>query len=313
MTDDDLKHMQAAISLAERCTPTADRIPKVGAIIAIGGVVIGGGHRGSGVKDDDEHAEKNALAVVHDRSQLSKATVYTTLEPCTPGVRSNPLDCCTELLYQAGVSKVFIGILDPNQGVTGKGLWELQSRGIDVELFPPDLARSLRTINDKFIREQQSLGIRITNTQEDQVIRTYDQGGTYTIEGTFLNPPGGDVFALTSDGAHWWPQPYPLNVTENKHWSVKLHFGGHGRRVISIIRATELGEAMIKYYFKITGRHAASVKSLEQYALDKGLKEHIAKFKEILGGSYPPVDMARLPKGIQVQAQVTIILDEPPK
>lgn len=207
MNDDDFKHMSEAISWAERCNPIADRIPRVGAIIAIGGAIIGHGHRGSGAKDDDEHAEKNALAAVQYRSQLSKATVYTTLEPCTPGVRSNPLDCCTELLSQSGVTKVFIGILDPNQGVTGKGLWELQSRGIDVELFPPELARSLRTINDKFIREQQSLGIRITNTQEDQVIRTYDKGGTYTIEGTFLNPPGGDVFALTSDGAHWCVPP----------------------------------------------------------------------------------------------------------
>lgn len=244
---------------------------------------------------------------------MSKATVYTTLEPCTPGVRSHPLNCCTELLYQAGVNKVFIGILDPNQGVTGKGIWELQSRGIAVELFPPDLARKLRTINDKFIKEQQSLGIRITNTQEGQTIRTFDKGGTYILEGTFLNAPGDDVFALTSDGAHWWPQPYPLSVTEKKTWSVKLHFGGYGSPVVSIIRANELGIAMIKYYFKITGRHAGSVKSLEQYASEKGLTEHVAKFREILGGSYPPIDMARLPKGLQVQAQVTVMIEQPPK
>lgn len=83
--------------------------------------------------------------------------------------------------------------------------------------------------------------------------------------------------------------------------------------MISIIRATELGEALIKYYLKITGRHAASVKSLEQYACDKGLIDHVVKFKELLGGSYPPIDMARLPKGLQVQAQVTVIIEQPPK
>src|SRR5262249_49397627 len=132
-----------------------------GAIIAIGDTVIGQGHRGTGNPGDDEHAEWRAIHGVQDRSQLPKATVYTTLEPCTPEVRSDPLKCCTELIRQGGVKKVFIGILDPNQGVRGKGLWELQDRGIDVELFPPDMAKRIRALNDKFIRAQRTLGIRI--------------------------------------------------------------------------------------------------------------------------------------------------------
>jgi pyrimidine deaminase RibD-like protein len=69
---------------------------------------------------------------------------------------------------------VFIGILDPNQGVRGKGLWELQSRGIEVELFPPKLARQIRVLNEKFIKAQLRLGIRITNLisgQPDQNLR----------------------------------------------------------------------------------------------------------------------------------------------
>ncbi len=148
-------------------------------MIAVDGTVIGQGHRGTGKSDDDDHAEKIALKGVVDRKQLPKATVYTTLEPCTPEVRSDPLTCCTELIRQAEVKRVFIGILDPNQGVRGKGLWELQSRGIEVELFPPEMAKSIRVLNDKFIKEQQSLGIRITNLTAGQTIRTDDKGGVY--------------------------------------------------------------------------------------------------------------------------------------
>src|SRR5579863_3695978 len=210
MTDNDLAMMNDAIALAERCDPVAHRIPKVGAVIAVEAVVIGQGYRGSGTLGDDDHAEKRALSTVSDRKQLPKATIYTTLEPCTPEVRSDPLTCCTELIYQAAVRKVFIGILDPNQGVRGKGIWDLQSRRIDVELFPPDLAQRIRVLNDKFIREQQRLGIKITNVAAGQTIRTYTKGGTFELEGTYINPPGEDVFAMTNIGGLWWPQPYSL-------------------------------------------------------------------------------------------------------
>ncbi len=311
MTPYDLDHMKEAISLAERCKPIADRVPKVGAVIAVDHVIIARGYRGSGAPDDDEHAEKHALARVDARDQLQNATVYTTLEPCTREVRSNPLDCCTERLHIAGVKKVFIGILDPNQGVTGKGLWDLQTKGIEVELFPPDLARSIRSINENFIREQQTLGIRITNTENGQIIRTYEKGGTYILEGTYLNPPGDDVFALISIGSQWWPQPYPLTLLEGQKWSVKLHFGTYGDHVLTIVRANELGIALIKHYRKIAFRITNSRKDLEKYASEKELGDP-KPLLDIIGTPYPHIDMARLPKGIQLQAQVAVTVEEPP-
>src|SRR5260370_24294456 len=80
----DYENMKKAIAQAEQCQPIAERVPKVGAIIAVGDTVIGQGHRGTGNPGDDEHAEWHAIQGVQDRSQLPKATVYTTLEPCTP-------------------------------------------------------------------------------------------------------------------------------------------------------------------------------------------------------------------------------------
>ena len=122
MNYNDKKHMASAIALAKKCAPIADRIPKVGAVIALGGKIIGRGGWGTGKTGDDDHTEKVAINSVQDKTRLPQATLYTTLEPCTKEVRSDPLDCCTELITQHRFKRVFIGILDPNQGVRGKGL-----------------------------------------------------------------------------------------------------------------------------------------------------------------------------------------------
>jgi diaminohydroxyphosphoribosylaminopyrimidine deaminase/5-amino-6-(5-phosphoribosylamino)uracil reductase len=310
MRENDERNMNRAIDLAEQCRPIAERIPKVGAVIAIDDTVIGQGHRGTGASGDDDHAEMVALKGIVDRTQLPRATVYTTLEPCTPEVRSDPLSCCTELIRQAEVKRVFIGILDPNQGVRGKGLWELQSRGIEVELFPPELAKKIRVLNDKFIKEQRTLGIRITNLTAGQTIRTYDKEGVYELEGTFLNPPGNDVFALTSIGGKWWPQPYSLRVTGDGTWSVKLHFGAYGPHTLSIVRANELGVVLVQYYRKISAQNrerADLVKRLVGNIPPKD-KEDILK---ALGNIYPAIEMGR-PKGMELQDQVDIIVENPP-
>jgi diaminohydroxyphosphoribosylaminopyrimidine deaminase / 5-amino-6-(5-phosphoribosylamino)uracil reductase len=167
VTEVDLDKMRQAIVQARRCPSAEPAKPKVGAIIAVGDVVIGQGFR-----TEDHHAEKNAIGSVLDSAQLARATLYTTLEPCTPDVRSDPLTCCTALIQQHRFQRVFIGILDPNQGVRGKGLWELQTNGIDVELFPPQLAEEIRILNADFIRFQQGLGLRIINLESGQEIRT---------------------------------------------------------------------------------------------------------------------------------------------
>ena len=67
-------------------------------------------------------------------------------------------------------AKVVIGILDPNQGVCGKGVLLLQRADIEVELFPHDLAVKILRLNEDFVRAQQSLGIKITEPQSGKKI-----------------------------------------------------------------------------------------------------------------------------------------------
>jgi pyrimidine deaminase RibD-like protein len=311
MSSDDERLMNRAIELAEQCTPIADRIPKVGAVIAVGGTVIGRGHRGTGQPGDDDHAEMVALRGVADRTELAKATVYTTLEPCTPEVRSDPLTCCTELIRQAEVKRVFIGILDPNQGVRGTGLWELQERGIEVELFPPELAKRIRVLNDRFIREQRKLGLRITNLSSGQTIRTFDKGGVYELEGTFLNSPGEEVFALVSKDGRWWPQPYSLSLSNDNKWSVKLHFSSYGTHTLSIVRANELGICLIKYYRRVSGLNLEQRNRITEH-VQHVAPEELAGILKCLGHLYPWIEMTRLPKGLELQAQVEVNVEPPP-
>jgi len=310
----DLENMDKAIAQAEQCRPIAERIPKVGAIIAIGETVIGKGHRGTGSPDDDEHAEWHAIMGIQDRSQLPRATVYTTLEPCTPEVRSDPLKCCTELIRQGGVKRAFIGILDPNQGVRGKGLWELQDRGIEVELFPPDMAKKIRALNDKFIRAQRALGIRILEPVSGALVRTYEKGGTLVLKGEFLNEPGDDVVAFISgpDG-HWFPQPYSLKSTgKPNEWQVKVHFGKYGAHRIYIVKANDLGMALVNYYHKVL-RTNKERKNQLRGKLKIQDKEGEDAFLRTLPGDHQGIELNRLPKGLEVQASVDVVVEMPPE
>jgi|SRR5271166_3635891 len=151
MDEDDVKFMRLAVDLADKCHPEEEKIPRVGAVIVAGGEVIGFGHRGSSTKGDDEHAELRAIGSVSakDKTRLAGATLYTTLEPCTPESRSVGEQSCSELIYQQKFSRVFVGILDPNRDVTGKGLLRLQEANVAVALFPHDLSQRIQGQNGR--------------------------------------------------------------------------------------------------------------------------------------------------------------------
>jgi pyrimidine deaminase RibD-like protein len=309
MTSTEYEFMIEAVTIADSCNPKKDSIPKVGAVIAKNDVKIGSGQRGTGDDNDDEHAEHNAFLSVHDRKQLPGATVYTTLEPCTREVRSKPLECCTEQLLRAKVKKVFIGILDPNQGVRGKGLWELQSHGIEVELFPPDLAQRLLAINEKFIRFQQTLGARVVQPAPNQVVELVQQkdGGWFgkcDLVIKCANDPDDSIKVIVQKGSGWWPTRSTLHrVGETREWKVEVHFGSDGDHTIHVVRAFEAGAALLSYYQDVVNRNTERTRQLEKRCADQNLRPGFLKG---IPSEYQGIKMGGLPKGLESQTHVQV-------
>jgi pyrimidine deaminase RibD-like protein len=289
--------MNEAIAWANDCHPIKESIPKVGAIIAVGDKVIGRGRRGTGKTGDDNHAEFNALDNVAEKNkpELAKATLYTTLEPCTGQVRSIAELACTELIRQHQIKTVFVGILDPNQGVTGKGLLRLQEKDIEVVLFPHELSKQILIQNAAFIRSQQTLGATILAPTDGQVLRTYESGGANPIRFESLNPPTTETYLLVYKGGVYWPQSGPFRDLGNSTWEIDAHFGATGEHVVQLVTADSLGAALIRYYRKVVA-HNLSRRDKLRGKVDLSL----------LGGDYPGIEMNGPPKGLRVEAAVNV-------
>ena len=116
--------MQQALALANQARWHAPPNPWVGCVIVNNKTVIG---KGFTQPPGQAHAEVCALREAQEKAQ--GATLYVTLEPCSHTGRTPP---CTQAIIQAGIKKVVIAQMDPDQRVSGKGIIQLQEAGIEV-------------------------------------------------------------------------------------------------------------------------------------------------------------------------------------
>ncbi|MEY2940112.1 MAG: diaminohydroxyphosphoribosylaminopyrimidine deaminase [Actinomycetota bacterium] len=120
----DEQYMRRAIDVARRARWRSRPNPWVGALVVTSeGEVF----EGATSEPGGAHAEIAALQAAGDKS--SGSTLYCTLEPCNHTGRTGP---CTEAIIAAGVSRVVIGIEDPDDKVRGSGIARLRAAGLDV-------------------------------------------------------------------------------------------------------------------------------------------------------------------------------------
>ena len=134
--------MRRAIELAKKGGGYVHPNPLVGCVVVKDGEIISEGYH---EKYGEFHAERNAL--LHCQSETNGASLYVTLEPCCHYGKTPP---CTEIIIEKGVKKVFVGILDPNPLVAGKGVKILQDAGIEVEVGLCE--NEIRELNKVFLK-----------------------------------------------------------------------------------------------------------------------------------------------------------------
>jgi len=134
--------MKQALELAVRGRGRTSPNPMVGALVTRDAKVLGVGyHEYVG----GPHAEVNAL--VDAKGSTSGSTLYVTLEPCNHQGRTPP---CTHAIVRSGISRVVIGMGDPNPHVAGGGIDYLRKVGIRVEVGV--LEDQCRLLNQVFIK-----------------------------------------------------------------------------------------------------------------------------------------------------------------
>jgi len=136
------RFMRQAIALARKGSGRVSPNPLVGAVVVSSGKVVGSGyHRAFG----GPHAEVYALAQAGAKAR--GADIYVTLEPCSHTGKTPP---CADAVIKAGIRRVYIGMVDPNPLVRGRGIKKLQAAGIAVATGI--LEADCRRLNESFLK-----------------------------------------------------------------------------------------------------------------------------------------------------------------
>ena len=117
--------MRRATELARAARRHTAPWPAVGCVLTRAGEIVGEG--ATGPFPTGPHAEVAALREAGARAL--GATAYCTLEPCDHHGNTPP---CTESLIEAGVTRVVVAVVDPDERVAGRGLARLRDAGVEV-------------------------------------------------------------------------------------------------------------------------------------------------------------------------------------
>jgi diaminohydroxyphosphoribosylaminopyrimidine deaminase / 5-amino-6-(5-phosphoribosylamino)uracil reductase len=138
-------HLRRALELAEGGRGRVSPNPMVGAVIVHEGSVIGEGFH---AELGGLHAERAAIEDCRARGEdPAGSALFVTLEPCAHTGRQPP---CTEVILEAGISRVVYASEDPTDKAAGRGPGMLRDGGVEVELATGPEATAARLLNQPF-------------------------------------------------------------------------------------------------------------------------------------------------------------------
>ena len=119
------EYMRRALELARKGEGHTSPNPMVGCVVVKDGRIISEGYH---EKYGEFHADRNALTRCTE--DTAGADLYVTLEPCCHQGKTPP---CTDIIIEKKIARVFVGSMDSNPLVAGKGVQILRDHGIYVE------------------------------------------------------------------------------------------------------------------------------------------------------------------------------------
>lgn len=118
------KYFNIAIRTAEKARGKCSPNPFVGSVIVKNGKIIATGWT---LQYGSDHSEIQAIKKAG--KEAKDAILFVTLEPCSHFGKTPP---CAQAVINAGIKEVYIGIVDPNPKVCGKGIAMLKNAGLEV-------------------------------------------------------------------------------------------------------------------------------------------------------------------------------------
>jgi pyrimidine deaminase RibD-like protein len=128
----DLKYMQLSIEEANKSIPAPQAYCVGAALVDANGQLLSTGF--SRELPGNTHAEECALAKLQAGIDLTGATMYTTMEPCS--VRLSGNRPCASRIIEAKIKRVVVGVREPPNLVSCEGINLLKREGIQVEIVP---------------------------------------------------------------------------------------------------------------------------------------------------------------------------------
>lgn len=146
------KIFELSIENAKRSASEGKKhVPKVGAVLTneVGEVLLVA-YRG--MTEAGRHCEFELLEAAKERGIDTYGKIlFVTLEPCTE--RSPRKIPCSRRIVDSKIKKIYIGMLDPNPLICGRGERYLRENGLIVERYPDKYIRELEEINKDFVKE----------------------------------------------------------------------------------------------------------------------------------------------------------------